>query len=274
MRQGTPGSPSSDKKPSLLLSSVSAWIDESAGMARLWGGRAGSHGTIALTERRAELFIPLSSSPEQHDEAFTMLTISAALLLGRLRRALVHAAGAVAPDGRCWLLVGDTHAGKTTTTINLVRGGWGFLSDDHVVAALDEAGPFIEGWPRPFHVDEGWDDGRITGIRKGVEPAEFGVDRWTRSAPLAGLLFPMVNADAPTRLEPIPSATALTLLIRQSPWLLADRECAADVLDLLGRMAALPAFRLSAGRDSYADSGALLRAIDCQLSAMSEKPSP
>ena len=212
--------------------------------------------------RVAHLLVPDLESEARNDEAFTMLTISAALLLGRLRRPLVHAAGAIAPHGGCWLLIGDTHAGKTTTTINLVRGGWGFLSDDHVVAGMTEDGLQIEGWPRPFHVDEGWKDGRVTGVRTAIDPADFGTKRWLRSAPLAGLLFPRVRPDEPTRLESIAPANALSLLIRQTPWLMTDRGSAPDLLDLLGKTAALPGYQLSVGRDSYADSEVLLRQLE------------
>lgn len=249
-------------KPSLALSGVSAWIDDASGLVRLYAGHDRAHGTIDLDSRCAELFVPQDDTASRNDAVFTMLTIGSALLLGRLRRTLIHAAGAVAPNGGCWLLVGDARAGKTTTTINLIRGGWGFLSDDHVVVSDTDVGPSIEGWPRPFHVDAGWAQGDIAGIRKPVDPGEFGADLWARTAPLAGLLFPQVNADAPTRLHPLPPATSLSLLIRQTPWLLADRGSAYDLLALLGRMASLPSFRLSAGRDSYADSEALLRQFE------------
>jgi hypothetical protein len=72
------------------------------------------------------------------------------------------------------------------------------------------------------------------------------------SAPLGGLLLPVVNADAPTSLVVAADAAAFTALVRQSPWLMADRAMAGDVMALLRDAASHPAFTLSLGRDSYA----------------------
>ncbi|HLL83017.1 MAG TPA: hypothetical protein VK420_10210, partial [Longimicrobium sp.] len=57
----------------------------------------------------------------------------------------------------------------------------------------------------------------------------------------------------PTELTPCSSAEALSGLLRQSPWLLADRGSAPAVLALLRDAAAFPAFALRLGLDSYAD---------------------
>ena len=65
------------------------------------------------------------------------LTLSSALLLGRIGRALIHAAAVVDPFDRGWLLVGDSHAGKTTTCATLISAGWRFVADDQVVLRTD-----------------------------------------------------------------------------------------------------------------------------------------
>jgi hypothetical protein len=192
-------------------------------------------------------------------DVFTMLTISAALLLNRLERTLMHSAAVLDANGGAWLLVGDTHSGKTTTTVNLIRSGARYLSDDHVVVSSGpEAGSvWIEGWPRVFHIDAGWESGDVLGHRIGLDPAAFAPDRWVRRAPLAGLLFPEVLPDSPTRLEPLSAAAALIRILRQSPWLFGDRGAAPAVLALLQRAAEMPAFRLRLGRDSYRDTDRL-----------------
>lgn len=247
-------------RPSFTFDTLRVWVDDDEGHVRLVCRTPGMAGEVDLRGLQARLQVarhePLSLADA---ELFTMLTISSAMLLGRLGRALVHAAAVVGPDGGAWLLVGDSHAGKTTTTINLVRGGWGFLSDDHVVAgpALGGGRMLVDGWPRPFHVDEGWTRGEVTGRREPVPPSVFGADRWRRTAPLRGLLFPRVSADDPTRLQPLPSGRALTLLIRQSPWLMADRAAAPALLRLLAAMSRLPAFALSVGMDTYQNSALL-----------------
>lgn len=250
-----------ETRQTFRLASVRAWVDDERERARLVCVTPGCSGSIDLAARRASLHVPArDETGAAAAELFTMLTVTSALLLGRLGRTLVHSAAVVDPAGRAWLLVGDTHAGKTTTTINMVRGGWHFLSDDHVVAGGTGTGgePWIEGWARPFHVDSGWERGEVTGHREGVEPAEFGADRWRRTAPLGGILFPRVRPDERTGLEPVPPGTALTTLIRQTPWLMADRRAAPGVLTLLQAMVGLPAFALTLGRETYRDADLLL----------------
>src|SRR5262249_27467939 len=77
------------------------------------------------------------------------------------------------------------------------------------------------------------------------------------SAPLRGLLFPRVVADRPTVLEPISTATALSALIRQSPWLLADKVSAGFLLGLLQRAVSGPRYGLSLGLDTFANPALL-----------------
>jgi hypothetical protein len=201
--------------------------------------------------------------PEPHDrraagDVYSMLTLAAAFLLGRLGGALVHAGGVVDPDGRAWLLVGDTHAGKTTTCVSLVAAGWRYLADDQVVLRFGDAGTVeVEGWPRRAHLDEGWSDGVVTRTRGVVDLRARWGDRWIARAPLGGVLLPSVRAEEPTRVMTVDGATAFTALVRQSPWLLADRGAAAAVMPLLRATASLDSRALLLGQDSYA-KGALL----------------
>ncbi|HET6232977.1 MAG TPA: hypothetical protein VFE05_23065, partial [Longimicrobiaceae bacterium] len=54
------------------------------------------------------------------------------------------------------------------------------------------------------------------------------------------------------------AADALAALIRQSPWLLADRAAAPAVLALLQSAAGHPAFALRVGLDAYRDASAVI----------------
>lgn len=240
--------------PVLRLGSARAWV---AGAALVLEGAAGCSGRAELDAGTAEIRAP-GASPETAWEVYSMASLAAALLLGRMGRTLAHAAAVVAPDGRAWLLVGDTHAGKSTTAANLLEGGWHFVSDDNVVLARDAGGVSVEGWPRPFHLDDGWEAGAPSGRRGAVDPHLRWPGRWREAAPLAGLLFPLVEAGQPTSVAPLPAADALAGLLRQSPWLLADRASAAEVLALLRDVAALPAFELRLGLDSYTDPPLLI----------------
>ncbi|HEX6940946.1 MAG TPA: hypothetical protein VF158_16125 [Longimicrobiales bacterium] len=250
--------------PALALGPVRAWLSEAPARMVFHAQDRAVAGAIDFARLRAEIGVSRAAATAErpHPGIYSALTVSAALLLNRMRRALLHGAAVVAPDGRAWLLVGDAFAGKTTTTVNLVAGGWAYLSDDHVVLGRGLDGlPSVEGWPRAFHLDRGYRSGITTGEREAIDPADLGADRWRRSAPIAGALFPTVVADRPTRIAPIAPADALARLIRQSPWLLADRSVAGDVLALLSDIGSRPAFALRLGRDSYRDPVRLLSVL-------------
>jgi hypothetical protein len=262
------GDPSSlappEGAPALRLGSADAWVDAAAGRAVL-RCTAGSAGWADLRRGVAEL-IPTPFDDGSREtvawDVYSMCTLACALLLGRMHRALAHAAAVVAPDGGAWLLAGDTHAGKSTTSVNLIEAGWRFVSDDHVVLFRDGDGRIsAEGWPRRFHLDEGWADGSPLHRRGEVDPHQRWPGRWQRTAPLAGLLFPRVEANLPTALSPLPASEALAGLMRQSPWLLADRACAGEVLGLLRAACERPAYALRLGLDTYRDTDRLLEVL-------------
>ncbi|HEX7120510.1 MAG TPA: hypothetical protein VF212_17090 [Longimicrobiales bacterium] len=262
-------------RPTLALDPVDAWIAEPGERVTLLSRDRGVAGEIDLAGLKATIGVtphaarPIAAPEEPRNAAvFSALTAAAALLLNRMRRALLHAAAVVAPDGGAWLLVGSAFAGKTTTTVNLIRGGWDYISDDHVVLGRAPDGAVVvEGWPRAFHLDRGYADGVSLGDRDAVDPAGFGPGGWRRSARLAGVLFPRVVAAQPTAAAPVSAADALTLLIRQSPWLLADRAVARDVLALLADTVSGAAFGLSLGRDSYRDPARLLDALSLAVAS-------
>ncbi|HYJ81071.1 MAG TPA: hypothetical protein VEW03_15770, partial [Longimicrobiaceae bacterium] len=120
----------------------------------------------------------------------------------------------------------------------------------------------VEGWPRRFNVDLGYAAGDSRGVRTRMEPAAFGPGRWRRHAPLGGVLFPRVEATSTTATAPLHPAGALSRLLQQSPWLLADAEAAPALLALLGRAARLPAFELRLGGDSYGDPARLREVLE------------
>ncbi len=244
----------------LSVGTVRAWVDERRGVVRLRGALASSCGAVSLVSRVARLCADPASGDEAASDLYSMLTISAALLVAGLGRALLHAAAVVAPDGTAWLLVGDARSGKSTTCANLARAGWGYLSDDQTVLAATEQGIMVEGWLRPFHLDEGWERGEVCGRRRTIHPAALSIGGRRRAAPLAGILLPVVAPERPTSLAPVSAGQALAELVRQSPWLLAHRAVAAAGITVLSRAAQTPAFALTLGLDTYGDP-ARLRAL-------------
>jgi hypothetical protein len=209
----------------LALDRVAAWVDDVRGQVVLRGGLPSSGGVLNLVRGRGRLRVDPARGPDAAADLYSLLTVSAALLLLVQGRALVHAAAVVAPDGGAWLLVGDARSGKSTTCTTLASAGWGYLSDDQVVLSSREDGLAVEGWLRPFHLDG--------------------------TARLAGTIFPTVSADEPTRLTAFSAGNALARLVRQTPWLLAYRPTCPDVLALLTRVVAGGAFSLRLGRDTY-----------------------
>lgn len=83
----------------------------------------------------------------------------------------VHAAGVATSEGAL-LLAGSSGAGKTTLTIELLKGGWSYLSDDVVPVARPDglAHPF----PRPLGIK---DPGRWEGLARLWEASDLPVPR-------------------------------------------------------------------------------------------------
>jgi hypothetical protein len=232
-------------QPTLVLGRAAAWLGRPSGIAMLRGELSSSGGELNLATCQAHLYVDPSETHAAAD-LYSLLTISAGLLLAGLGRALVHAAAIVHPAGGAWLLAGDARAGKSTTCATLVAGGWGYLSDDQVVLAAQHDGVQAHGWLRPFHLDAS------PGVRTEIPPAEVGLESWRRTAQLAGVIFPVVEPTEPTRLESVTAGWALAGLVRQSPWLLATPpQTAPGALRLLERAVAGHAFRLSLGLDTY-----------------------
>ncbi|HSU12791.1 hypothetical protein [Longimicrobium sp.] len=247
-------------EPNMEMWGVGGWVLDGEVVIAGAEGRIG--GRVELAAGRATLHIDARGEAPAIVEVSSALTIAAALLLGRLGRPLVHGAAVVARGGGAWLLAGGSFSGKTTTCVNLIRAGWDWLSDDHVVLQHAPGGALrAEGWPRRFNLDHGYAAGSSAGVRSRVDPEGFGPGRWRRTAPLAGLIFPRVEADLPTAVEPLHPAAALAQLLRHTPWLLADAGAAGPLLGLLQAAARLPAFDLRLGRDSYCNVKTLQMAL-------------
>ncbi|HET6764244.1 MAG TPA: hypothetical protein VFH27_11250, partial [Longimicrobiaceae bacterium] len=124
-----------------------------------------------------------------------------------------------------------------------------------------DGGLVVEGWPRRFHLDDGWEAGTPGQPRGEVDAGSRWPGRWMRSAPLAGLLFPRVSAAEPTLPERCAPADALARLLRQTPWLMADRACTLPLLALAQAAAEMPAYSLRVGLDTYRSPARLVEVL-------------
>ena len=254
--------------PVLAFLGTELWRDGPDAMVLVAAG-GGAAARFALGERRARIVVAAG------DDATTMalhgmLTLAAAFLLGRSGRALIHAAALVAPDGRAWLLVGDARAGKSSTCATLLDAGWRYCADDHVVVDADSA----EGWPRLMHLDPGWDAGEPTaGERAAVDALARWPGRWRRTAPLAGMLCPRVDAGLPTAIEPLTAADRFARLVRQAPWFLGDPVAAPCTVARLHALACRPGAALRLGRDSFRRPARLAEVLAPLVGAAAERAS-
>ena len=254
---GEDGSSGSRDKPALTLDGVSLWLHDDRGVMQ---GRTPVLGAIDFQNQRADVRLPIGADDDSlRGEAYSMLTIATAMLLLHQGAALIHA-GAVAAEDGAWLLVGDTHSGKSTTCLNLIRGGCAHLADDQVVLTQKRDVISVHGWPRDFHLDEGWRSGERAGRRSTIDPSDFTL-RTMRVAPLAGSIMVRVDGESPSTVSRAAPTEALAALVRQAPWFLADRTRARRGFELLSRAASLPAYSLSAGSDVYTDADRLMRVL-------------
>ncbi len=187
--------------------------------------------------------------------------MGALIRLRARQRYFVHAAGAVDPRGRAWLLSGESGAGKSTLTYALARAGWSVLGDDGVVLEVASLGGarttpeiWVHGWREPLRVsldlathfpDLG---ARATADRLVAHPADPRrrvpvTVPFARRAPLGGLVF-LVRGERDV-VTPLAPTAALSALVPQSPWvLLADAHAAAHLAALSHVATHVPAFRL------------------------------
>ncbi len=132
-----------------------------------------------------------------------------------LNRLLFVHAGAVAIQGRGWILVGESGAGKTSTVARLVRQGAVYLSDE--IAVLDPANGTVAPFAIPMAIKP-WTAkaaGRLPRgsdvIREGVTRFRLPVDRAAGPVPVQGFVL-LDHGQPPARLRPISRAQFLVAM--------------------------------------------------------------
>ena len=176
----------------------------------------------------------------------------------------VHAATAVDPRGRGWLIAGNARCGKSTTAALLASRGWPVGTDDTAFIKAGDMGVEVVGYRAPIALRPGGHAllGRPVGShrpeRRKMEcwPEELG-GSWARTVTPEVLLFPVV-ADSRTQAEPISPLQSLSELIRWSAWVVLEPELAQGHLDLLNRLARqCDGYRVTLGPDLFDDESRL-----------------
>lgn len=172
----------------------------------------------------------------------------------------IHAATALDPAGRGWLIAGDTHSGKSTTAALLASRGWGVGTDD--ITFLGHAPQHISAlaFREPIALRPGGyrllrRDGAVllpSRRKVGYWPEDLG-GRWVARVEPRVILFTSVQpGNAVTQAHPLPRRDALAELIRWSAWVILEPQFAQHHLELLASLARqAQSYRVILGRDLF-----------------------
>ena len=218
------------------------------------GSTADATTTLRHLEEHAELHVTrgrlsrgngyaLASRSARH----SLARMGAVLRLRQHNRYFVHASGVVNPRGNALIFVGESGSGKSTLAFALARRGWTMLGDDGVVLEPVADSVLVHGWRSPTLVSSTLSPffpemrGREHEAIVGDERRRIALSLASAAhARLAGLVF--VSLGGVGSLRPCGQAHALTILIRQSPWvLLGDAESAAHFRALQSIVSMIPA---------------------------------
>ena len=195
----------------------------------------------------------------------TFMTTVLIFLLRRVGWHHVHAATAIDPLGRGWLLAGNAHAGKSTTAALLASRGWRVGTDDTAFLVSDGERVSVVARRGPIALREGGCDlvARSRGGKSipergktGFWPEELG-GAWVSRIDPELLLFTSVG-DATTSARRLSPGEALPELVRWSAWVMLEPELADEHLELIRRLAQqVRSYRVTFGRDLFEGSACL-----------------
>lgn len=226
-----------------------------AGIRVVWRDGQG-HAWIPAGGTRAvvELMRDVAGEGERWWRPFLLPVIL--VLLRRVGWHHMHAVTARDPDGRGWLIAGDTRAGKSTTAALLATRGWAVGTDDTAFLLDERPAVTAAAWREPIALREGGREllAARGGIplahrsKMGFTPEELG-GSWVDRVPVAIVASAALH-DGATRLDPLPATAAMGDLLSWSRFFVLEPDLAQQHLDLVGRLVRQAAcFRLRLGRD-------------------------
>lgn len=247
-----------------LIVGGSGWKNDSA--VNRWrangveGVSSSSGATLRHLEGNAELHVDggrlsrgIGYADAPRHARHALARMGAVLRLRKHNRFYVHASGVVNRHGKAMIFVGESGSGKSTLAYALTRDGWTLLGDDGVVLEPLADSVLVHGWRAPSMVStslapyfpEMFNRAHeaIAGDERNRVPVRLAT---TGRARLGGITF--VSQGATGSLRPCGQAHALTMLIRQSPWvLLGDPESGAHFRALQSIVGTVPTHELVHG---------------------------
>jgi len=207
---------------------------------------------------------------QQRSPLFYLITLSLVILLRYRGWYPLHTA-ALVRNGHGLLLVAQSDSGKSTAALNLVRSGWGYLSDDTVL--LRQVGGQAQAYSfrRNFCVDPdateyfpelmggSWPSSLSDTSKWQVDLEEVYPGQFQPRCTPRILLLPEIVDASRSRVEPADPKTALSVLLTQGAFFLVpNRDLANRHLDVLGTLTRqVKTYHLQAGRDARDDPDAL-----------------
>ena len=219
-----------------------------------------------IEEDRPEATIEVSREALQQVDYFLRSFFLATLIFLWKRAGCyhVHAGTMIAPNGRGWMLIGDSCSGKSTTTALLATRGWQVSTDDiaFVTARGDRAavvGFRSEIALRPAGLALLGQAGGIAMPRRGKTgywPEDLGAT-WVQTVEPEIIVFTSIGGER-TSLEPMATVDVIRLLLRGSLWVMFEERAAQEHLDLLAQLGRQSTcYRGTLAPDLFAAPGAL-----------------
>ena len=215
-------------------------------------------------------FVRLSPAAVEKLELCTRTFLMAVVivLLRRVGWYHLHAATAIDPEGRGWLIAGNAHAGKSTTAALLAASGWQVGTDD--AAFLEPKGDriLVHTCRAPIALREGGRQllARAGGVdlpdrgKTGYWPEDLG-GVWTPLVDPQVVIFTAVG-NVRSSAKPMDRRSAVAELVRWSAWVMLEPDFAQAHLDVLTRLTGQArCFRVRLGRDLFARPNRLIELV-------------
>jgi len=178
----------------------------------------------------------------------------------------LHGAGLT--NGRNdYLLLGPSGSGKSNLSLNLVRKGWGYASDDALVINGNESDISVLSFRKQFYIDsvltehfpelncEIQNHGQIKSEKYFIDLEKVWPGRFQQQLVPDKVVFCRVSNGENSKIRPISKKDALLRLLPQSVSVFFNQAFAKKQIDVLKRLIQQTnCYQLDAGLDVYNDA--------------------